>query len=116
MKFKILSEKPVSKLTALVGKNGVIRINNLVAQMHKLSREDRWLVAVAENDKSNKSIYLIKNNSSEGFKGNKMMYLNNSWSLKCENILREFKINPPVRCKVEDFKEADYEGLRIFLP
>lgn len=116
MKLKYLQTEKKNDDTILISKNGVIRFRSVIAQNYKFQRTDKWLLAVDEEEKPIKRIFVIKANSAEASFARKMSIINNTWNLNSMEVLSIINIYQSIKCKYSIFNENEKVGFCLELP
>ena len=116
MKLKFYGSGKIEQGFALIGTTGQIRFKTAFAQTMDFKKDERWLVGTDEDENPVKHIYILRPKKEEQHNGFKMQYQNKSWFISGKTIINELKIAIPAKCKVEPFKESDYDGFRLVLP
>jgi hypothetical protein len=115
MKMKFLSNGKIEQGCVLLGKNGNIRFKSEFAKDHGFIKGQKWRVGIDADENPMKHIFVLspaKDNPQEGFK---MTFQNKSWALAAKTLFKELNLIPPLKCRIEDFKDAEYEGFIITL-
>jgi hypothetical protein len=116
MKMKFITSGRIEQGFVLIGKSGSIRFKSEFAKLHGFAPGQKWRMGVDSSESPAKHVFIIKpdpNNPQEGFK---MSFQNKSWALAAKLLLYELKLTPPLKCKIEEFKDGEYEGFKITLP
>ena len=113
MKIKWFDSGKIMQGMALIGKNGQIRFKAAFAESMNFKSGERWKIGV---NKEHTILYFIKPHKGFEHNGFKMMYQNKSWFLSGNTVVKELKLNPPIRGFVEPYKDDNMEGFIMKLP
>ena len=100
---------------ATLGRTGFLRINKSLIENLDICRDDKWVLALDNDEKDLKYIYVLKTSFDKDIKGRKMIIMNNYWALDCKKILPVIKFKLPIKCELEKYQEKSFEGFRIIL-
>ncbi len=115
MKLKFFSSGRIELGFALIGKPGAIRFKQSLAVSMKFMKGEKWLIGIDEEEKKPTAIYIFRV-SEDHPNGFKMIYQNKSWSIAGKTVIKELKLAPPIKCKIEPYKDNEHEGLKLILP
>lgn len=113
--FKFFINGNSTSNTALLGKTGFLRLNKRIIENLQINRSDKWVLALDNDEEEKKNIYVLKDSFSDGFKGKKMIVINDNWSLDCNKILNDINVKLPVKCRLEKYDEKEFSGFRIII-
>ena len=116
MKLKIFNNGKIEQGFALIGKTGSLRFKAAFAESMGFVKDERWLVGVDSDEIPTKHIYVVRPTDDIKHNGWKMQYQNKSWALAGKTLVKELKLEVPIKCKVEVYKENGYNGFRLVLP
>lgn len=116
MKLKIFSHGKIEQGYALIGKTGYLRFKQAFAQSMGFVSGDRWLIGTDADESKAKYIYVLRTKEENQCDGWKMIYQNKSWGLSAKTLINELKITAPLKCRVEVYKDDEYDGFRLVLP
>lgn len=117
MKLKLIDTYFEKVDTVLLSRTGVLRFKPSFIEAHKIKKDDRWYIALDEDDKDKyKSIYLLKDSGNHTGRSKKMKTINNSWYIECKNLFKYIDFNESIKCKYSKFSTGNMTGFCIEIP
>ena len=96
---------------AYIGKNGYLRFKDIHVQQVGFSKSQKWVIGI---DSENQTTFFLLKCSAENYDiGKKIINANGRWFLDISTVLRELKIDYETYCKVENFENNSFSGIKL---
>lgn len=115
MNFKFISSETNLSKPVLIGKTSILRLGKNFTSLLGFKVGQKWVCAYDSEESTLKSIYFFEASDNNKHLGKKMYYINNSWNFDMGFIVKEFKLNVPLKCEIEPYKDSKYKGFKLKL-
>jgi hypothetical protein len=112
MKLKFYTNPKLAKDFVHIGKNGQLRFKQAFAEKYGIQKGMRYQIGTDADLEKPDAFYLVKNENS----GFKISYGNSSYHMTVKEIVEQLQIKVPCQLKYEDYKDNDFEAIKIILP